>query len=94
MSWTDNANNESGYIIERATAATGPFAQIGVAGAGQTTYMDTALPPNTTYYYEVCATNSVGNSAFTNVASALTPVPAAHADQRAGGRHHVDDRSA
>ncbi len=77
LSWTDTANDEAGFIVERATDANGPFMQIGVAAAGQTTYMDTALPPDTTYYYQVCATNSVGESDFTNVASALTPIPPA-----------------
>ena len=77
LAWTDNSNNEAGFVVERSQSPTGPFAEIGVTGAGVTTYMDTALPPNNTYYYEVYATNSAGNSAFTNVASALTPIPPA-----------------
>jgi hypothetical protein len=75
LSWTDNSNNESGFVVQRANAPTGPFVQIGVTGMGIATYMDTALNPNTTYYYEVYATNTAGNSAITNVAYALTPVP-------------------
>ena len=75
LSWTTNSNNEAGFVVERSSSASGPFSQVAVTGPGVTTYMDTALVPNTTYYYEVYATNSVGNSAFTNVASALTPIP-------------------
>jgi hypothetical protein len=75
LAWTDNSNNESGFIVSRATSGSGPFAQVGVVGPGVTTYMDTALLPNTTYYYQVKATNSAGLSAPTNTASALTPIP-------------------
>jgi hypothetical protein len=73
LTWTDNSTNESGFIIQRSTSATGPFVQIAVVGAGVTTYSDTALSTGT-YYYQVAATNSVGTSAFTNVATATTPV--------------------
>jgi len=39
-----------------------------------TTYSDTGLQPNTTYYYRVFALNSVGSSYRSNVTSATTPI--------------------
>ena len=75
LSWIDTANNESGYVVQRSSNPAGPFATIGDVGPGQTTYMDTGLTPNTTYYYQVFATNSAGNSAPTNTANATTPIP-------------------
>ena len=42
-----------------------------------TTFSDSALMPNTTYSYEVYATNNAGNSGYSNVATVLTPVPPA-----------------
>jgi len=74
LTWSDNSNNESGFIIQRSTAAAGPFVQLAVVGMGVTTYSDSGLSTGT-YYYQVAATNSVGTSAFTNVATATTPVP-------------------
>jgi hypothetical protein len=76
LSWTDNSSNESGFIIMRSTNG-GAYTQAGVTGTGVATYSDSALTPNTTYSYEVEATNNAGNSAFSNVATALTPIPPA-----------------
>jgi hypothetical protein len=72
LNWTNNATDESGFIIERSTAANGTFTQVGTTSAGVTTYTDTNLSPSTTYFYQVLATNSVGNSFATNQASATT----------------------
>ncbi|WP_243689515.1 hypothetical protein [Geotalea toluenoxydans] len=40
LSWTDNSGNEEGFKIERKLGEQGTFAQIGVVGAGSTTYTD------------------------------------------------------
>jgi titin len=71
LSWSDNASNESGFLIERSTDGIN-FTQIGTVGAGVTTYTDSGLAAATTYYYRVRATNSAGNSAYSNIASATT----------------------
>jgi len=70
LSWTDNATNETGFRIERKT--TGGFSQIATVGANVTTYSNTGLNSSTTYTYWVCAYNSAGTSAYSNVASATT----------------------
>jgi hypothetical protein len=84
LAWTDNANNETGFVIQRSTNG-GTFAQIGTAsalsGTGTVTFNDTAVPPvqtgPTTYAYKVAAVN-VGTSAFSNTASVTEPaLPAA-----------------
>jgi hypothetical protein len=75
LHWFDNATNESGFKIERATNPSGPFTQIGLTGAHITGYSDSGLTPQTTYYYEVVATNNVGDSAPTNLSSATTFAP-------------------
>jgi regulation of enolase protein 1 (concanavalin A-like superfamily) len=80
LTWTDNAVNETGYRIERATAEdfSGEVEVFNV-GADATSFSDTGLNPSTTYYYQVRATNSAGDSAYSNTASATTAaaVPAA-----------------
>ena len=72
LSWTDNSGNESGFLVERAGSASGPFVLVATLDADTTTYDDGGLTPLTTYFYRVCATNSLGNSDYTNVAGAAT----------------------
>jgi titin len=83
LTWTDNANNETGFSVERApdnAGTPGTFAAIAAVGANTTSYNNTGLPANTTYWYRVRAGNAVGNSGYTNAVPAATaplPPPAA-----------------
>ena len=72
VSWTDNASDEDGYLVERSASASAGFAQVGTTAANATSYTDGGLTVATTYYYRVRATNAAGNSAWSNVASATT----------------------
>ena len=72
LSWTDNANNETGFQIQRSTNGVN-FALITSVGANVTTYTNNGLTAGTTYYYRVRAFNASGNSAVSNVANATTP---------------------
>jgi len=73
LSWTDNANNEDGFHIERCTGAgCTNFAQITQAGANVTTYSNSGLTAATVYRYRVRAFNSNGNSGYSNTADATT----------------------
>jgi hypothetical protein len=68
LSWTDNANNESGFKIERCQGnGCTAFAQITQVGANVTTFNNTGLAANTRYRYRVRAFNAVGNSAYSNI---------------------------
>lgn len=71
LSWKDNANNESGFLVERSTNGTS-FTQIATLGANVTTYANTGLSRDRLYYYRVRATSAVGSSAYSNIASART----------------------
>lgn len=72
LAWTDNSGNESGFKIERKTGAGGTYAQIAVTAANATSFGDTGLTKNTTYYYRIRATNAIGDSAYSNEANATT----------------------
>ncbi len=72
LSWTDNSTDETGFVVQRGTSASGPFTQIASLGANVVSYSNTGLTAATTYYYRVAATNSVGTSSFSNTASATT----------------------
>jgi hypothetical protein len=74
LAWTDNANNETGFKIERKTGAGGTYAQIATVGANVTSYNDTGLAASTSYYYRVRAYNGVGDSAYSNETNATTQV--------------------
>jgi cellulose/xylan binding protein with CBM9 domain/fibronectin type III domain protein/galactose oxidase-like protein len=71
--WTDNANNETGFKIERKTGAGGTYAQIATVGANVTCYNDTGVAGSTTYYYRVRAYNGCGDSSYSTEANATTP---------------------
>jgi hypothetical protein len=75
LNWTDNANNENAFKIERATDGVN-FTQLDVASVNATSYTDTSVTSGVTYYYRVRATNPIGDSSYTLIASAtptLTP---------------------
>lgn len=70
--WLDKSTNETGFKIERSLYAITGFAQIATVGANVTTYINSGLLKNKTYYYRVRAYNTAGNSAYSNTASATT----------------------
>lgn len=70
--WEDNANNESGFKLERSLTKAGGYTQIINLQPGSTSYDDSGLTAATTYYYRVKAYNSAGSSAYSEVDSATT----------------------
>lgn len=75
LSWTDNSSNEDGFQIERSTDNVN-FTLLAATGPNITTYGNTGLSANTTYYYRVRSFNTAGFSSYTNTASASTgPTP-------------------
>jgi hypothetical protein len=74
LSWTDNADNETGFRIERCKNVNCTnFVQITQVGANVTTFADTTVAKNSMYSYRVRAFNTAGNSAYSNTANAKTP---------------------
>lgn len=72
LSWTDRSGNETGFLVERKTGSGGTFAQIASLGANVTSYSNTGLAADTSYFYRVRSTNAYGSSGYTNTASATT----------------------
>lgn len=73
LAWTDNANNETAFAIERATNSTFTADLVSNSvGSNVTSYQATGLAPSTTYFFRVKAVNGGGSSAPTNTASATT----------------------
>lgn len=72
VNWTDNADDESGFKIERKTGSAGTYSHIATVAADAESYTDTGLNDGTTYYYRVCAFNAAGNSTDSNEDEATT----------------------
>ena len=73
LTWSDNASNETGFVIERCQGAgCSNFAVVGTVGANVTSYNNTGLTASTSYSYRVAATNGAGTSPYSNTASATT----------------------
>lgn len=75
LTWTDNASDESNYVVARSASTGGPYTQIATLPADATSYSDTGVMPNTAWYYVVHATNAGGSSTDSNEANATTPAP-------------------
>jgi fibronectin type 3 domain-containing protein len=71
LAWTDNSSNESGFAIEQSTDGVN-FTQVGAASVNATAFSVVNLQPSTTYTFRVRAFNSVGNSGYSNLATATT----------------------
>ena len=65
LSWTDNSNNELGFIIERSLNNVN-WTSIDSTSIDVVIYTDTNVASNTTYYYRVIAYNAVGSSSYSN----------------------------
>lgn len=73
LTWQDNSNNEASFRIERSSDGVN-YAEIDSVAADITYYSDTTVAENSTYYYRVRARNSAGDSPYSNVDSATTPI--------------------
>jgi C1A family cysteine protease len=71
LTWQDNADNETGFKIERKEGA-GSFIQIDTVGANVTTYPDTGLSDDVIYCYRVRAYNVGGDSGYSNESCACS----------------------
>ncbi|HEY0705220.1 MAG TPA: Ig-like domain-containing protein, partial [Polyangia bacterium] len=76
LTWVDNANNETGFRIERkvSTDPDTAFAEVGTAASNATTFTNTTVAAGT-YSYRVRAYNAVGNSNPSNSANATVTAP-------------------
>ena len=69
LTWVDHAYNESSYQVFRSTGDTLNFTQIATLPAGSTSFTDTTTSGGIVYFYRTSASNAVGSSGYSNVAS-------------------------
>ena len=73
LTWTDNSFNENGFAIYREDPNTSTYNLIATAPANSTSFIDPQLLNGKTYSYQVFASNTVGNSASSNLATVSIP---------------------
>ncbi|CCH52085.1 Titin [Fibrisoma limi BUZ 3] len=71
LNWTDNAANETGYVVEQSLDGTS-FTKIADLRPDVTTFQNTGLNSATRYVYRVYAVNAGGQSPVSNNAAATT----------------------
>ncbi|MBN1687193.1 MAG: fibronectin type III domain-containing protein [Spirochaetales bacterium] len=63
LTWSDNADNESGYEVKRSDVSGGPYTTLnGALDPGTNSYSDTTVTEGQTYCYVVAAHNSHGST--------------------------------
>ncbi len=72
LTWTDNSNDELGFIIERTDPQTGEFEEISRVVNNSTEFIDINVLPATPYSYRVASYTSTSISAWSNIASVIT----------------------
>ena len=72
LSWNDNANNESAYIVEQSVGGAA-YSVVASLAANVTSYSVNGLNEQTAYSFRVKARNSTGDSGYSNIAAAVTP---------------------
>jgi hypothetical protein len=78
LSWT-GSSQATGYQVQRSPDGSTGWTQIGAPST--TSYSDLGLAQSTVYYYQVLATNSIGPSGPSSVASARTQLAVSQAPQ-------------
>ena len=72
LTWSDNSNNETGFVIERRIG-TDAWGEVTTVAAQSVSYIDSNLLPATTYSYQVRARNGASLSAAAGPVPATTP---------------------
>jgi Fibronectin type III domain/Papain family cysteine protease len=63
FAWTDNSNNETGFLIYRWSIPDGQqWVVVSTTGANANSFTDAGLQPNTRYLYDACAFNDGGQN--------------------------------
>ena len=71
LAWTDNSDNEEGFLIERSTDNV-TYSALTTTLSNVISYSDTSCNGSTTYYYRISAVNLGGASAVTSESHATT----------------------
>ena len=66
LNWTDNSNNEDGFIVERKGPTETVYTEIARTGKNSRAYDDQTVPSAALHCYRVKAFNASGESNYSN----------------------------
>lgn len=69
LTWVDNSDDETGFIIEHRPPSSSEFSEIAQVGAGVTSYIVTDLDLTNSHFFRVCACRDAVDSDYSNLAS-------------------------
>lgn len=93
LTWTDNANNETGVKVERRASTAATWDLVATLSADAASYLDASVVAGTAYSYRVRAVNAGGESANSNEAAVTTPAANAPITLTSSGDAYVRDGS-
>lgn len=73
LNWTDNSDNETGFLVQRADNAGFTVGVTNATVAADATTLSQSVTPGRTYYYRVLAFSDAHQSDWSNTASVTTP---------------------
>ncbi|MCC6155510.1 MAG: hypothetical protein IT367_17205, partial [Candidatus Hydrogenedentes bacterium] len=73
LTWNDNSSNETSVKIERKEGTSGAWSLIHSTSANATSYTDTTVTGDTTYYYRIRASDGTVYSQYSDETSVTTP---------------------
>ena len=73
ITWTDNAINETNFVVERKLEGESYTVIEGAIPANTNSYIDSTVEEGKRYYYKIKASNANGDSGYSNEVSLTTP---------------------
>ncbi len=67
LTWADNSDDETGFIIEHRPPSSSEFSEIAQVGDGVTSYIVTDLDLSSTHYFRICACRDAVDSDYSNL---------------------------
>jgi len=80
LQWTANASSESHIVVERSLDQFS-WSDVATLDANASSFTDSGLSSNTTYYYRIVAKNTVGESSPSETESVTTPLQIASVER-------------
>ncbi len=76
LTWTDNATNETGYVVDRSSDGVN-YTTLATTSANVSSYTDSGLSLGALYHYRVKAFNGGGSTYYATTSATTANVPAA-----------------
>ena len=90
LNWTAGPYASTYNIFRSSGTSGGTFTTTIATGVTTTSYTDAGLTNGTTYYYKVSATNNLGTSGYSNIASARPVAPVIGNGTGLTGQYFID----